>query len=24
MCDEGLTCQYEGTYPDAGGTCKAP
>lgn len=21
QCAEGLTCQYEGTYPDAGGTC---
>lgn len=21
QCDEGLTCQYEGTYPDAGGVC---
>lgn len=20
-CKEGLTCQYDGTYPDAGGTC---
>lgn len=21
QCAEGLTCLYEGTYPDAGGTC---
>ncbi len=21
LCEDGLTCQYEGTYPDAGGTC---
>lgn len=21
MCDSGLTCDYDGTYPDAGGTC---
>lgn len=21
VCNEGLTCQYAGTYPDAGGTC---
>lgn len=21
LCADGLTCQYEGTYPDAGGTC---
>lgn len=23
MCDAGLTCAYEGDYPDAGGTCVA-
>ncbi len=22
MCNEGLTCEYEGDYPDAGGTCR--
>jgi len=21
MCADGLTCNYEGDYPDAGGTC---
>ena len=21
MCDTGLTCKYDGDYPDAGGTC---
>lgn len=21
QCDTGLTCNYEGDYPDAGGTC---
>jgi hypothetical protein len=21
QCEEGLTCRYDGTYPDAGGTC---
>ena len=21
MCGTGLTCRYDGTYPDAGGTC---
>lgn len=21
QCDTGLTCEYEGSYPDAGGTC---
>ncbi len=21
LCEDGLECEYEGTYPDAGGTC---
>jgi hypothetical protein len=24
QCSEGLTCQFDGTYPDAGGTCVKP
>lgn len=24
QCAPGLTCKYDGTYPDAGGTCVKP